>query len=180
MPRLSRIPTPGAVRALGGLIARTGRSVKVLPLWRRLRRRPMAGTPTRRNWSCPNPAGRFEHAMAASKRSARQPREFGGAEFVLLAPSSAGEEAVLGLSSSGAAVCITDGKGKQACVIKWAHQTSVAYETCFDLHKDSLPVLGSHQLSVVRLREQTHLHVPAKSVPPGAAALVAKAIAALA
>ena len=107
-------------------------------------------------------------------------REFGGAEFVLLAQSSAGEEAVLGLSSSGAAVCITDGKGKQACVIKWAHQTSVAYETCFDLHKDSLPVLGSHQLSVVRLREQTHLHVPAKSVPPGAAALVAKAIAALA
>jgi len=103
-------------------------------------------------------------------------REFGGAEFVLLAKSSAGEEAVLGLSPSGAAICITDGKGKQACVIKWAHQTTAAYETRFDLHKDSLPTLGSDQLSLVRLRERIYLHVPAESVPPGAAALVAKVV----
>jgi hypothetical protein len=107
-------------------------------------------------------------------------REFGGAEFVLLAKSSAGEEAILGLSSSGAAICITDGKGKQACVIKWAHQATVAYETRFDLHKDSLPVLGSDQLPIVLLREQTHIHVPAESVPPEAAALVAKVLEALA
>ena len=107
-------------------------------------------------------------------------REFGGAEFVLLAKSSAGEEAVLGLSRVGAAICITDGKGKQACVIKWAHQTSVACETRFDLHKDSLPTLGSEQVPLARLRELIHLHVPAESVPPGAGALVAKAVEALA
>lgn len=103
-------------------------------------------------------------------------REFGGAEFVLLARSSAGEASVLGLSSSGAAICTTDGRGKQACVIKWAHGTTVAHETHFDLHKDSLPVLGSAQVSLGRLREQTRLHVPVESVPPEAAALLAKVV----
>jgi hypothetical protein len=50
----------------------------------------------------------------------------------------------------------------------------------FDLHKDSLPVLGSNSLPLARLREQARLHVPAGSVPSEADPLVSKVLQALA
>ena len=45
-------------------------------------------------------------------------REFAGADYVLLAQVGSDTAAVLGLSASGAALCATDGTGKQASVFK--------------------------------------------------------------
>lgn len=44
-------------------------------------------------------------------------REFAGAEYLLLAQVGSGAAAVLGLSANGAAVCATDGAGRQAPVV---------------------------------------------------------------
>jgi len=107
-------------------------------------------------------------------------REFAGADHVLLAQLDTGAAAVLGLSPSGAALCVTDGTGKQAPVVKWSHGSSAALEVYFDLHKDSLPVLGSNSLPLARLRERARLQVPANAVPPEAGPLVAKVLQALA
>jgi hypothetical protein len=107
-------------------------------------------------------------------------REFAGAEHVLLAQAGSGASVVLGVSPSGAALCITQGKGKQASVIKWSHGSPVAVETYFDLHKDSLPALGSSSLAITQLREQAKLHVPAEGIPLQASKLVTKALRALA
>ena len=107
-------------------------------------------------------------------------REFGGAEYVLLAQVGTGTAAVLGLSASGAAICATDGKGKQASVVKWSHGATVALETHFDLHKDSLPVLGTTSLPLDRLRTQARLHVSAGSVPPQARPWASKVLQVLA
>ena len=87
---------------------------------------------------------------------------------------------MLGLSPSGAAICATDGTGKQASVVKWSHGSTVALETHFDLHKDSLPVLGTNSLPIARLRAQACLRVPEASVPPQARPLVFKVLQALA
>lgn len=73
-------------------------------------------------------------------------REFADAEYVLLAQVGSGAAAVLGLSTSGAAICATDGKGRQASVVKWSHGSTEALETHFDLYKDSLPVLSTNSL----------------------------------
>ena len=102
-------------------------------------------------------------------------REFAGAEYVLLAQLGPGT-AVLGLSSSGAAICATDGTGKQASVVKWAHESTVAVETQFDLHKDSLPALSTATLSLAGFRAQAPLHVPMSSVASGARPLVSKVL----
>ena len=101
-------------------------------------------------------------------------REFAGAEHVLLAHADSGASVVLGLSRHGAAICATEGKGKQASVVKWSHESTVAVETRFDLYKDSLPVLGSVPVSFIQLREQIRLHVPAERIPPQVGTLVAK------
>src|SRR5436309_2889888 len=77
-------------------------------------------------------------------------REFAGAEYVLLAQVGSGTAAVLGLSTNGAAICATDGKGKQASVVKWAQGSTVALEMQFDLHKDSLPVLSTATFSLAQ------------------------------
>jgi hypothetical protein len=103
-------------------------------------------------------------------------REFAGADYVLLARVGAGDAAVLGLSESGAALCATDGKGKQASVVKWAHGATEAIELHFDLHKDSLPVLDSHSLPLAHLRSQTRLHVPSDSIALGARSLLSKVL----
>lgn len=79
-------------------------------------------------------------------------REFAGAEHVMTVQVRSGAAAVLGLSSSGAAFCATDGRGKQASVLKWLHGSSEALETHFDLLKDSLPVLGTRSLPLGDLR----------------------------
>lgn len=107
-------------------------------------------------------------------------REFAGADYVLLARVGAGAAAVLGLSESGAAICATDGKGKQASVVKWIHGATEALELQFDLHKDSLPVLSSHALPLAPLISQTRLTVPSASVPPEAGSLVLKVLSELA
>jgi hypothetical protein len=80
-------------------------------------------------------------------------REFGGADCVLPARLGSGAAAVLGLSSNGAALCATDGTGTHATVFKWSHDGARAMELRFDLHKDSLPVLGSESVPMARMRE---------------------------
>ena len=103
-------------------------------------------------------------------------REFAGADHVLSAQVGAGSAAVLGLSASGAALCATDGKGRQACVVKWSHGSAVALETQFDLHKDSLPVLGTRSVPLADLRARAPLRVPAGLVPARAHALVSEVL----
>ncbi len=93
-------------------------------------------------------------------------REFSGAEQVLLAPLESGMTAVLGLSAHGAALCATDGRGRQATVAKWLHGSGEAFETQFDLHKDSLPALHTAPLSKDRLRALARLNLP--TLPVGA------------
>jgi len=107
-------------------------------------------------------------------------REFGGAEYVLLVQVGQGTAAVLGLSAKGAALCVTDGRGKEAPVFRWSHGSALAHETRYDLHKDSLPVLGTNSVPLAQLRAQAPLRVPAGAVPSHAQALVAKALEVLA
>ena len=107
-------------------------------------------------------------------------REFAGAEVVLLARVGAGAAAVLGLSASGAALCATDGKGRQATVFKWSHGSTTALETQHDLLKDSLPVLGTRAVAIGGLRVQTRLRVAADAIAPQARSWVARALEALA
>ena len=107
-------------------------------------------------------------------------REFAGAEYVLMVQSGSGTSAVLGFSASGAALCATNGRGKQVSVVKWLHGSTEALETHFDLLKDSLPVLGAESLPLAGLCGQAHLRVSARSVAPQARALLAKAPQALA
>ncbi len=68
-------------------------------------------------------------------------REFAGAEYLFIVELSSGRSAILGLSETGAAFCATDGRGKQASVVKWLHGSKEALEVRFDLLKDSLPAL---------------------------------------
>ncbi len=103
-------------------------------------------------------------------------REFAGAEYVLVVRAVSGPAAVLGLSASGAALCATDGTGKQASVFKWLHGSDTALETQFDLHKDSLPALGSRSLPLTQLRTQARLHVPESSIAFAARPLMVKVL----
>lgn len=73
-------------------------------------------------------------------------REFAGAEQVSTVTLPSGMPAVHGWSAAGAAVCATDGRGRQASVFKWLHGAAEAVEARFDLYKDSLPVLGEDRL----------------------------------
>lgn len=107
-------------------------------------------------------------------------REFAGADYLLAAQLGSGAAAVLGLSASGAALCSTDGTGRQASVVKWLHGSATALETYFDLYKDSLPALGTNSVSIAGLRAQARLQVPADSVPLAARPLVSKVLQVLA
>ena len=78
-------------------------------------------------------------------------REFAGAELVQSVVLDDGQPAVLGLSSGGAALCATDGKGKHASVFKWSSGAAIAVEARFDLHKDSLPTSSSSELDPTAL-----------------------------
>jgi hypothetical protein len=93
-------------------------------------------------------------------------REFAGADSVVLTQVGQGTAAVLGVSASGAALCATDGRGREASVFKWAHGSATALETRFDLHKDSLPVLGTKSLPLAQLQAQMPLQVAASAAPP--------------
>ena len=106
-------------------------------------------------------------------------REFAGAEHVLVVQVGSGTSAVLGLSARGAAFCATNGRGKQASVVKWLHGSGQALEVSYDLLKDSLPVLSTDSLALPGLAEETHWCISAGSVPPEARPLVATAIQAL-
>jgi len=68
-------------------------------------------------------------------------REFAGAGQVLIVRLQSDGAAVLGVSSTGAAICATNGKGNYASIFKWLHGADDAVETRYDLLKDSLPVL---------------------------------------
>lgn len=107
-------------------------------------------------------------------------REFAGAEYVLLAQVGRGAAAVIGVSASGAAICATEGKGKEVSVFKWLHGAAVAHETRFDLHKDSLPMLGTQSASLAGMRRQMPLRVTAGSVPVQARSFVSKVLKVLA
>lgn len=106
-------------------------------------------------------------------------REFAGAEHVLMIQLGFAT-GFLGLSALGAGLCVTDGKGKHASVLKWLHGSTEAVETRFDLWKDSLPVLETSTLPLADVGMPAHLRVVAGSVPPDALALAATALRALA
>jgi hypothetical protein len=103
-------------------------------------------------------------------------RELSGADFVLVADIRSGGRLVLGVSESGAAICASDGKGKSASVIKWAHGSQNACETRFDLLKDSLQSLGDNWFPLSRLRKQMQIELPAERIPTEAGSLVAAAL----
>jgi len=107
-------------------------------------------------------------------------REFAGAELTMLLPLGSGATAVLGVSSSGAAFCATDGRGKYASVFKWLHGSTQAVETRFDLLKDSLPPLVSGHVRLEDLGRQAHVQVSTESLAPRTRTLVALALQALA
>jgi hypothetical protein len=70
-------------------------------------------------------------------------REFSSFDFVVLARTGSGKGALLGLSEGRAALCATDGKGKEVTVTTWTFPALSVSETRFDLLKDSLPTLGT-------------------------------------
>jgi hypothetical protein len=83
---------------------------------------------------------------------------------------------VLGVSDSGAAVCATTGRGRQACVIKWAHGATEALEFGFDLHKDSLPTLGTATLRLDAVLGSGRLQLPVASLPAEACSRLAEVL----
>jgi hypothetical protein len=107
-------------------------------------------------------------------------REFVGAEYVLVVELGSGAPGVLGLSATGAAFCVTTGKGKHASVFSWLHGSKEALEARFDLLKDSLPMLSSSAVPLAGLRRQAQLRISAGSVPPQAGALLSMAAQVLA
>jgi hypothetical protein len=107
-------------------------------------------------------------------------REFAGAEYVLVVEVASGGSAVLGLSEGGAGFIATDGRGRQASVIKWLHGSKEATQVQFDLYKDSLPVLETRIIPLASLPKRAALHIPANSVLPEASHLVSVALQALA
>lgn len=107
-------------------------------------------------------------------------REFAGAEYVLIVEVASGGGAVLGLSESGAGFTATDGRGRQASVVKWVHGSKDAIQVQFDLLKDSLPLLETRTVPLTDLPRRANLHVPDSSVPPEASRWVRVALQALA
>jgi hypothetical protein len=97
-------------------------------------------------------------------------REFAGAEVVLEVRVGPGATAVFGLSASGAAFCDTDGRGRQASVVKWLHGSSQARVTHFDLLKDSLPVLSTTSMPLAGWVALDHLRCVPGFIPPPARA----------
>jgi hypothetical protein len=88
-------------------------------------------------------------------------REFAGAECVLVVtPAGSQRPAVVGLSASGAAFCATDGRGRQASVLKWLHGATEAVETGFDLLKDSLPATVTRTLPLAGTLQEALRCIP--------------------
>lgn len=102
-------------------------------------------------------------------------REFGGAETVLLVQAGVDATAVLGLSESGAAWCATDGRGKQASVLKWRHGATHALEERFDLLKDSLPLLAAGSQPLASVGGQGPIRHAGGAISPRVRALAARA-----
>jgi hypothetical protein len=70
-------------------------------------------------------------------------REFAGADQVMIVQLHSGGAAMLGVSSTGAALCATNGKGNYASIYQWSHGADEAVEIRYDLLKDSLPILAT-------------------------------------
>jgi hypothetical protein len=107
-------------------------------------------------------------------------REFAGADAVLKLQVGSGTVAALGLSATGAAMCGTDGRGKQVSVFRWRHGAAEALETRFDLLKDSLPILSSDPVPLASVCTRSHLCIVTGSVPRRARAWALRALQALA
>ena len=107
-------------------------------------------------------------------------REFAGAEQVLLVKVGPGAQVVLGLSSIGAAMCTTDGRGPHASLFKWRHGSAQATETRFDLLKDSLPALQTLALPLADVTGVHSLRASIDTIAPPARALANRALQALA
>lgn len=107
-------------------------------------------------------------------------REFAGADHVLLTQAAHGGAAVLGVSAAGAALCVTDGRGAEAPIFRWAHGSSTVLQTCYDLHKDSLPVVSTGDLAFDTLRARGPWRVSPGALPSPTPALVARVFEALA
>lgn len=69
--------------------------------------------------------------------------EFSGADEVRCVQLDTGDNAVLGVSRDGAALCATKGRGPAVAVVKWLHGATKGLETRFSLLKDSLPEMSS-------------------------------------
>jgi hypothetical protein len=91
-------------------------------------------------------------------------REFAGAEYLVVVHVDQVSKAVLGVSNSGAAVCVTDGTGNEAPVFRWSRGAALAHETRYDLRKDSLPELGTNSVPLAQLRAQEPLVAAALEV----------------
>jgi hypothetical protein len=101
-------------------------------------------------------------------------REFKGVDHVLLVQVGAGANAALGLSQGGATFCATDGRGRHASVVTWPPGGRSGLETRFDLHKDSLPVLGTDSFALSQLRTEIRRALSAARVPPDARRLASE------
>ena len=106
-------------------------------------------------------------------------REFSSFDFVVLARTNSGEGALLGLSEGRAALCATDGKGKEVTVTTWTFPALSVSETRFDLLKDSLPTLGTSPCPTSNSPISAGVSVLDDTLPPQARAMVAKAVRAL-
>lgn len=87
-------------------------------------------------------------------------RELAGADQVLRVQLVSGEASVLGLSSSGAALCTTDGTGPHAALLRWRHGSETVEETQHDLLKDSLPVLRTTRWERAQLGDRVRVQTP--------------------
>ena len=69
-------------------------------------------------------------------------RAFSDSECVLKASTEMGNTALVAIKEGGAiAICQTDGTGETAPIMDFAHPSSIAITTSFDLKKDSLPIV---------------------------------------
>lgn len=69
-------------------------------------------------------------------------REFARFDQVFPVETAAGLPALLAVGSEGFALCQTNGRGKLACIARWAAPDAARITTGYDLLHDSLPALS--------------------------------------
>jgi len=106
-------------------------------------------------------------------------REFAAFDWVLPAWSATGRAAVLGLGGAEAALCMSDGRGPAAPLLRWQLQPLRLQVHHFDLLKDSLPALGAAEPLTATAAAAWRAVLAEPLPPPAVRALAAKALAAL-